>query len=366
MGALTEDSNDTDGFTHSEQQDEVAVRNHRLAAAAEQVFRRRDRPGADPAAQERPDRVRRRRNACRRRPKPREVAARVPRDGTITAGNASQISRTAHVPSSSYEQGQGGRARSGLARRDPGRTASSPDRTRPCRSSRRRCHREGVCTGRDHLPTSTWSKINERSRPSASPRRGPWGSTRTRSTSMAARSRSATDRDLGRPHRPASGARLKRRGGGIGAAALCGAGGQGDALIVSVPKAWYAHDEFLLRFVDAPPSAFGSSRWRGNPRQACLCDVLQMGAGPRAAVRIPGMVHGVVFLAFVAVSFLTAYALKWNLLTLGLALVSSIPPFGTLVFEWWARPCRSSSGGCRRPPVYRWSARPPLLTAMTK
>ena len=30
---------------------------------------------------------------------------------------------------------------------------------------------------------------------------------------------------------------LKRRGGGVGAAALCGAGGQGDALIVRVPKA---------------------------------------------------------------------------------------------------------------------------------
>lgn len=29
---------------------------------------------------------------------------------------------------------------------------------------------------------------------------------------------------------------LARRGGGIGAAALCGAGGQGDALIVRVPK----------------------------------------------------------------------------------------------------------------------------------
>jgi acetyl-CoA C-acetyltransferase len=28
---------------------------------------------------------------------------------------------------------------------------------------------------------------------------------------------------------------LKRRGGGIGAAALCGGGGQGDALIVRVP-----------------------------------------------------------------------------------------------------------------------------------
>jgi acetyl-CoA C-acetyltransferase len=30
---------------------------------------------------------------------------------------------------------------------------------------------------------------------------------------------------------------LKRRGGGLGAAALCGGGGQGDALIISVPKA---------------------------------------------------------------------------------------------------------------------------------
>ncbi len=28
---------------------------------------------------------------------------------------------------------------------------------------------------------------------------------------------------------------LKRRGGGIGAAALCGGGGQGDALILRVP-----------------------------------------------------------------------------------------------------------------------------------
>ena len=29
---------------------------------------------------------------------------------------------------------------------------------------------------------------------------------------------------------------LKRRGGGVGAAALCGGGGQGDALIVQVPR----------------------------------------------------------------------------------------------------------------------------------
>ncbi|WP_268951839.1 hypothetical protein [Saccharopolyspora elongata] len=30
---------------------------------------------------------------------------------------------------------------------------------------------------------------------------------------------------------------LKRRGGGVGAAALCGGGGQGDALILRVPTA---------------------------------------------------------------------------------------------------------------------------------
>jgi acetyl-CoA C-acetyltransferase len=30
---------------------------------------------------------------------------------------------------------------------------------------------------------------------------------------------------------------LRRRGGGLGAAALCGGGGQGDALLLSVPKA---------------------------------------------------------------------------------------------------------------------------------
>ena len=30
---------------------------------------------------------------------------------------------------------------------------------------------------------------------------------------------------------------LRRRGGGVGAAALCGGGGQGDALVIRVPKA---------------------------------------------------------------------------------------------------------------------------------
>ena len=64
------------------------------------------------------------------------------------------------------------------------------------------------------------------------------GIDRTRSTSTAARSPSG--HPLG-----ASGARialhliyeLRRRGGGLGAAALCGGGGQGDALLFRVPAA---------------------------------------------------------------------------------------------------------------------------------
>lgn len=58
--------------------------------------------------------------------------------------------------------------------------------------------------------------------------------------------------------------------------------------------------------------------------------------GHEEAVRIPGMVHGVVFVVFCVVALLTARQLKWSLLVTALALVSSIPPFGTLVFEWWA------------------------------
>ena len=41
----------------------------------------------------------------------------------------------------------------------------------------------------------------------------------------------------GRPARAALALELKRRGGGTGAAALCGGGGQGDALILHVPAA---------------------------------------------------------------------------------------------------------------------------------
>ncbi|MEU5843893.1 DUF3817 domain-containing protein [Rhodococcus sp. NPDC047139] len=59
--------------------------------------------------------------------------------------------------------------------------------------------------------------------------------------------------------------------------------------------------------------------------------------GYEEAIAIPGMVHGVAgFIPFVLISFVTAFALKWDLKTTFLALVSSVPPFGTIVFERWA------------------------------
>jgi integral membrane protein len=58
--------------------------------------------------------------------------------------------------------------------------------------------------------------------------------------------------------------------------------------------------------------------------------------GHTEAVAVPGMTHGIVFVVFVVISLVTALSLKWNLKVTALALASSIPPFGTLVFEWWA------------------------------
>ncbi|KAA0022815.1 DUF3817 domain-containing protein [Antrihabitans cavernicola] len=59
--------------------------------------------------------------------------------------------------------------------------------------------------------------------------------------------------------------------------------------------------------------------------------------GHEEAVRIPGMVHGIAgFMLFVVIALFTARSLRWNASTTVWALLSSIPPFGTIVFEKWA------------------------------
>ncbi|MDV7356976.1 DUF3817 domain-containing protein [Rhodococcus sp. NPDC019627] len=58
--------------------------------------------------------------------------------------------------------------------------------------------------------------------------------------------------------------------------------------------------------------------------------------GNEIGVKIFGPLHGGVFVLYVLIALWTARKLSWSLLTTFWALVASIPPFGTVVFEVWA------------------------------
>lgn len=53
-------------------------------------------------------------------------------------------------------------------------------------------------------------------------------------------------------------------------------------------------------------------------------------------VKIFGPVHGGVFVAYVLLTLGVARLLRWSIWTTLLALACSVPPFATLLFEWWA------------------------------
>lgn len=50
-------------------------------------------------------------------------------------------------------------------------------------------------------------------------------------------------------------------------------------------------------------------------------------------VTIFGWVHGIVFVAYLVVVAMVWKPLRWSPLTIGLALLASIPPFGSVLFE---------------------------------
>lgn len=65
--------------------------------------------------------------------------------------------------------------------------------------------------------------------------------------------------------------------------------------------------------------------------------VFKWGFGYEQAVMVPGMLHGVAgFCLYVLATLVTARALRWNLKVTFLALIASVPPFGSAVFERWA------------------------------
>ena len=64
--------------------------------------------------------------------------------------------------------------------------------------------------------------------------------------------------------------------------------------------------------------------------------VKYVGSGSEAGVRVFGPIHGVVVLVYVAVTLVAARRLRWGGRTVALALLASVPPLTTLVFEAWA------------------------------
>ncbi|MAS53892.1 MAG: export protein [Pimelobacter sp.] len=54
-------------------------------------------------------------------------------------------------------------------------------------------------------------------------------------------------------------------------------------------------------------------------------------------VRIFGPIHGVIFLAYLVMTFLVSRAFAWGRGTTLVGLTCSVPPFATLAFEVWAQ-----------------------------
>ncbi|ASR02708.1 acetyl-CoA C-acetyltransferase [Gordonia rubripertincta] len=239
MGALTEQGNDKDGFTR-EQQDEFAARSHQLAAAAWKngVFDDEVVPVSIPQRKGDPIQFTEdegiRANTTAESLSGLRPAFR--KDGTITAGNSSQISdgAAAVVVMSKAKAEELGVT--WLAEIGAHGVVAGPDsslQAQPANAIAKACAREGIAPADLDL-----IEINEA----------------FAAVGLASAQQLGVDEDkinvnggaiaVGHPI-GTSGARitlhlaleLQRRGGGVGAAALCGAGGQGDALIVRVPKA---------------------------------------------------------------------------------------------------------------------------------
>ncbi len=238
MGLLTEQRNDSDGLSR-EEQDAFSARSHRLAATAWKngVFDDEVVPVSIP--QRKGDPVEFRTDEGIRADTTVDGLARLRpafrKDGTITAGSASQISdgAAAVVVMSRAKAEELGLT--WIAEIGAHGVVAGPDsslQSQPARAIARACEKEGIAPADLDLV-----ELNEA----------------FAAVGIVSARELGIDEDrvnvnggaiaLGHPI-GMSGARialhlaleLGRRGGGVGAAALCGGGGQGDALIIRVPK----------------------------------------------------------------------------------------------------------------------------------
>jgi acetyl-CoA C-acetyltransferase len=238
MGLLTEQANKGEQAFTREEQDEFAARSHQLAARGWKDGLFDDEVVPVQIPQRKGDPVEFKSDEGIRADTTTETLARLrpafSKDGTITAGTASQISDGAAavvVMSKAKAQELG---LTWLAEIGSHGMVAGPDSSlqqQPSRAIAKACEKEGIA------PTDLdLVEINEA----------------FAAVGLASARELGIDIDkvnvnggaiaLGHPI-GMSGARialhlaleLKRRGGGVGAAALCGGGGQGDALIVRVP-----------------------------------------------------------------------------------------------------------------------------------
>jgi acetyl-CoA C-acetyltransferase len=237
MGVLTEQANATYGLTR-EEQDAFAAESHQRAARAAKngVFDEEITPVLIP--QRKGDPIEFREDEGIRADTTVETLARLKpafgRDGTITAGTASQISdgACAVVVMSAEKAAELGLTP--IAEIGAHGVVAGPDATlqqQPSRAIARACEREGISPADLDLV-----EINEA----------------FAAVGIVSMRELGLDPEKVNPNGGAialghpigmSGARivldlaleLRRRGGGVGAAALCGGGGQGDALILHVP-----------------------------------------------------------------------------------------------------------------------------------
>ena len=238
MGNLTEDANTADREFTREEQDAFAARSHQLAAAAWETGLFDDEVVPVPIPQRKGDPVQFRTDeGIRPDTTVESLGALRPafrKDGTITAGSASQISdgACAVVVMSRAKAEELGLA--WIAEIGAHGMVAGPDsslQSQPARAIAAACAKEGI------KPTDLdLVEINEAF--------AAVGLASTRELGLDPEKVNVNGGAIAMGHPIGmSGARillhlaleLRRRGGGVGAAALCGGGGQGDALIVRVP-----------------------------------------------------------------------------------------------------------------------------------
>ena len=240
MGNLTEDANAADREFSREEQDAFSARSHQLAAQAWKNGVFDDEVVAVEIPQRKGDPVVFKDDEGVRADTTVESLGRLRpafrKDGTITAGSASQISdgACAVVVMSKAKAEELGLA--WLAEIGAHGVVAGPDSTlqdQPANAIAAACAKEGITPADLDLV-----EINEAF--------AAVGLASTKKLGIDAGKVNVNGGAIAMGHPIGmSGARitlhlaleLKRRGGGIGAAALCGGGGQGDALVVRVPKA---------------------------------------------------------------------------------------------------------------------------------